>query len=1182
MRKIRLPIIFMLIIGAFLFVAQPVMAQPPTPSSFYGTVKWNGANVPAGTIVHAKINTVEYVSATVLTYNGDTVYSLDVPGEDPDVTGIQGGVPGDTVVFYIGSAPATQTASWQGGTNVNLNLTEVVPVLTITSAHGTVNRDKAAPYHYGDVVNLTAVADAGYAFTNWTGDVTSPPNPANPVAVTMNGNKSVTANYLQNEYMISGNAGVASATITYTGGSTASDGTGFYSFIVLSGWSGTVTPTKTGYTFNPTNRPYTNVMAPQTNQDYIATPVTQPPSDLVCTTIQPKPMTSSTGEKPQSKVWNYNGAWYAVFPTDTTGASSAGTWLWKLQGTNWTEVLRLSTATNTKADVKVVGNLAHILLYNDPSTQLASVQYTGGTYQLWSLRTTLTSINLPSSEVATIDIDSTGRLWLATRQDTPAPAKIVVFYSDSPYSTFQGPVEIASGVVTGDDISVVTALTGNKIGVLWSNQNTKRFGFRVHVDGASATTWSADELPASQSAIDNVGAGMADDHLNVKLASDGTLYAAVKTGYDTTGYPRMSLLVRRPTGVWDNLYGIDESGTRGNIELDEGRGVLTYIYTQTEGYNPIVYRQSNLSPISFGAKLTLRAESFNDVSSTKQNYNSELVIIYASATQVGGQICTAAPTSGADLAITKDDGKTAVRPGDPLTYAIHVTNNGPQAATGATVTDTFPTVLKTISWTCAGASGGTCGTPSGTGNINVLVNLPLNASATFTVSATVDTSASGTLTNTASITPPTGITDPITGNNTSTDTDTIITGGNTCETDVSLVGCWQMEEGSGSVLVDGSSFTNDASLLGSPAWATGKVGLYSLDLNGTSQYAAAPDDASLDLTNQITLATWIKPEQYATQDLVKKATNGVTDGYELSLATTKTDLTSQRAFFRINQVANGDTLRVNATTEYPINGSWMHVAATYDGATMRIYINGIQEASLATTAIINTNNLPLTIGAQDGTSASRWFMGWMDDVRVYKRALSAAEILQLASVTPVTYNISLLSGWNLVSFPWHPTSTTIANVLSSVSGKYDLVYAWDATGGHSSAGNWMRYAPGIPGNTLSTLDETQGFWIRMTSAATLSINGTAPTSTSISLLTTASGWNLVGYPSIQTRAMPGAFTSYGVTNYSLVYAYKASDTSDPWKRYANPVVPGNDLTSIVPNYGYWIKVGAASTWTVGY
>ena len=90
---------------------------------------------------------------------------------------------------------------------------------------------------------------------------------------------------------------------------------------------------------------------------------------------------------------------------------------------------------------------------------------------------------------------------------------------------------------------------------------------------------------------------------------------------------------------------------------------------------------------------------------------------------------------------------------------------------------------------------------------------------------------------------------------------------------------------------------------------------------------------------------------------------------------------------------------------YPIDGTWMHVAATYDGAIMRLYINGVQEASLATTVPITTNNLPLTIGAQDGTTASRWFMGWMDDARVYNRALSLAEIQALfGNTAPVAVN----------------------------------------------------------------------------------------------------------------------------------------------------------------------------------
>ena len=81
----------------------------------------------------------------------------------------------------------------------------------------------------------------------------------------------------------------------------------------------------------------------------------------------------------------------------------------------------------------------------------------------------------------------------------------------------------------------------------------------------------------------------------------------------------------------------------------------------------------------------------------------------------------------------------------------------------------------------------------------------------------------------------------------------------------------------------------------------------------------------------------------------------------------------------------------------------MHVAATFDGTTMRLYINGVQEGGDLTVpagTTIATNNLPLMIGGQDGTAPGRYYQGWMDEARVYNRALSATEILRLAGVTP--------------------------------------------------------------------------------------------------------------------------------------------------------------------------------------
>ena len=108
-----------------------------------------------------------------------------------------------------------------------------------------------------------------------------------------------------------------------------------------------------------------------------------------------------------------------------------------------------------------------------------------------------------------------------------------------------------------------------------------------------------------------------------------------------------------------------------------------------------------------------------------------------------------------------------------------------------------------------------------------------------------------------------------------------------CEEDTSLVGCWRMEEGSGTTLQDGGAEPfNDAATVASPGFVTGQVGSYAIELNGTSQYATTADEASLNITNAITLSAWIYTTKIGTQYVIKKAVQGATNGYELSLAST--------------------------------------------------------------------------------------------------------------------------------------------------------------------------------------------------------------------------------------------------------------------------------------------------------
>ncbi len=129
------------------------------------------------------------------------------------------------------------------------------------------------------------------------------------------------------------------------------------------------------------------------------------------------------------------------------------------------------------------------------------------------------------------------------------------------------------------------------------------------------------------------------------------------------------------------------------------------------------------------------------------------------------QPTTITPT--ADLAIAKTGPATAVQ-GTTVNYAITVTNLGPSNVTGAQITDTVPASLTGVSWTCASAGTAACGTASGSGNaISLLANINAGAGNSVTISVTGTATTAGSFTNTATVAPPAGITDPVTGNNTS-------------------------------------------------------------------------------------------------------------------------------------------------------------------------------------------------------------------------------------------------------------------------------------------------------------------------------------------------------------------------------------------------------------------------------
>ncbi|HQZ84062.1 MAG TPA: hypothetical protein PLB21_00340, partial [Actinomycetota bacterium] len=335
------------------------------------------------------------------------------------------------------------------------------------------------------------------------------------------------------------------------------------------------------------------------------------------------PLMGTTGEKPQSKVWRAHGSWWTVLAS--AAPAEPGTWVWRYGTGGWTAVIRVSDRTDVRADVHSAGDVAHVLLHG-PQTSLVSLEYdeASESYVPWSQRATATVVSLPGSETATIDIDGNGRMWLATE----TASAIQVRWADAPFSTFSAAITIASGI-DGDDIGVITKLPG-RMGILWSNQQTRRFGFRTHVDGASPSSWSTVEnVPASSL---NLGDGVADDHVNVAVSSAGKLYAAVKTSYNSTGATVIALLVRNANGNWDPLREVDTKGTRPIVLIDESTGTLRMLYTASEQLDNILTKVTLLDDPDFSgdAEVALSG-AYNNVTSTKANVGGEALVLAGGA-----------------------------------------------------------------------------------------------------------------------------------------------------------------------------------------------------------------------------------------------------------------------------------------------------------------------------------------------------------------------------------------------------------------------------------------------------------------------------------------------------------------------------------------------------------------------
>lgn len=202
-----------------------------------------------------------------------------------------------------------------------------------------------------------------------------------------------------------------------------------------------------------------------------------------------------------------------------------------------------------------------------------------------------------------------------------------------------------------------------------------------------------------------------------------------------------------------------------------------------------------------------------------------------------------------------------------------------------------------------------------------------------------------------------------------------------------LVAYYRMNAGSGTSAVNSCTNTTgiNGTLTNGPTWPSSPVQFAknALAFDGTDDYVNIPDDNTLDITSTITLEAWV----YATknsgiQNVISKSSNTANNGYIFP----RTDNGWTDAVFYLHAAGGWRTL----SAPYPSLNAWHHLAATYDGSTMKLYIDGVLAGTRAQTGTITVNANPLVLGNQFGFS--ELFGGYADDFRVWNVARSATEI----------------------------------------------------------------------------------------------------------------------------------------------------------------------------------------------
>jgi len=208
----------------------------------------------------------------------------------------------------------------------------------------------------------------------------------------------------------------------------------------------------------------------------------------------------------------------------------------------------------------------------------------------------------------------------------------------------------------------------------------------------------------------------------------------------------------------------------------------------------------------------------------------------------------------------------------------------------------------------------------------------------------------------------------------------LILAGSVQAADPDLVAHWRFDETSGTTAVDASGNGHDGTFMGDPQWVSGKLG-NALEFDGSGDYLDCGASPDFEIPVNITIACWIKVNVF------DKSWQAIMTTSDSSWRVHRSSTTNNIAW----GTSGLNPTDLTGTTDVS-TGDWFHVGCVYDGAQKLLYINGALDASSNSTGNITTSTMPVYIGENSGATGRFWD-GLIDDIRIYKRALTETEIL---------------------------------------------------------------------------------------------------------------------------------------------------------------------------------------------